>query len=62
MGKTDKSSEQIVLYAGKYDHSDDNEKIGTHLQVMQWRVMELEKICRKMQNHMTDLEVESIRQ
>ena len=54
-GKKDKSSEQIVLYAGKYDLSDDSEKIQAHLQGMQWRVLELEKLCTKMQNQLAKI-------
>ncbi|WOL10379.1 BTB/POZ domain-containing protein [Canna indica] len=45
-------SEQIVLYANKLDLTLENEKLKAELQGMQWRVMELEKICRKMQTRM----------
>ncbi|TKY66940.1 BTB/POZ domain-containing protein [Spatholobus suberectus] len=51
-GKKDKTNEQVVLYAGDFDLSTDNEKLKAHLQGMQWRVMELEKFCRKMQIQM----------
>lgn len=54
-GKKDKTSEQVVLYAGNLDLSADNEKLRAHLQGMQWRVMELEKICRKMQSQMAKM-------
>ncbi|KAJ0111577.1 hypothetical protein Patl1_02101 [Pistacia atlantica] len=54
-GKKDESNEQVVLYAGMLDVSVDNEKLRAHLQGMQWRVMELEKVCRKMQTQMTKL-------
>lgn len=54
-GKKDKTSEQLVLYADNHDLSADNEKLRAHLQGMQWRVMELEKICRKMQVQMTKM-------
>lgn len=54
-GKKEKNSEQVVLYAGNYDISPDNEKLKAHLQGMQWRVMELEKICRKMQSQMAKM-------
>ncbi|PKA52622.1 BTB/POZ domain-containing protein [Apostasia shenzhenica] len=47
--------EQIVLYAKKLDPSVENEKLKAHLQGMQWRVMELEKACRKMQNQMAKM-------
>ncbi|XP_062009526.1 BTB/POZ domain-containing protein At3g22104 isoform X2 [Rosa rugosa] len=46
------SNEQRVLYAGKLDLSADNEKLREHLHGMQWRVMELEKMCKKMQIQM----------
>ncbi|XP_004287910.1 PREDICTED: BTB/POZ domain-containing protein At3g22104 [Fragaria vesca subsp. vesca] len=46
------SNEQCVLYAGKLDISADNEKLREHLHGMQWRVMELEKMCKKMQTQM----------
>ncbi|KAK7312743.1 hypothetical protein VNO77_36835 [Canavalia gladiata] len=51
-GQKDKNSEQVGLYAGNFDFSADNEKLKAHLQGMQWRVMELEKFCRKMQIQM----------
>lgn len=49
------SQEQIVLYAGKLNLSADNERLRAHLQGMQWRVMELEKACRKMQTQMAKI-------
>lgn len=54
-GKKDETSEQVVLYAGKLDVISDNEKLKAHLQGMQWRVMELEKVCRKMQTQMAKI-------
>ncbi|THG20520.1 BTB/POZ domain-containing protein At3g22104-like isoform X2 [Camellia sinensis] len=54
-GKEDESCEQIVVYAGKLDLSAENEKLRAHLQGMQWRVLELEKDCRKMQSQMTKI-------
>ncbi|XP_030932251.1 BTB/POZ domain-containing protein At3g22104 isoform X1 [Quercus lobata] len=54
-GKKDETSEQVVLYAGKLDVISDNEKLKSHLQGMQWRVMELEKVCRKMQTQMAKI-------
>lgn len=54
-GAKDDCQEQIVLYAGKLDLSADNEKLRTHLKGMQWRVMELEKACRKMQTQMAKM-------
>ncbi|KAE8654806.1 Phototropic-responsive NPH3 family protein, putative isoform 2 [Hibiscus syriacus] len=53
--KKGEDGEQIVLYSGKLDISADNENLRTHLQGMQWRVIELEKLCKKMQNQMTKL-------
>ncbi|KAH6780544.1 hypothetical protein C2S52_011781 [Perilla frutescens var. hirtella] len=50
-----KSSKQIVLYAKKFNLTDENEKLKAHLQGMQWRVVELEKVCRKMQVQMTKM-------
>ncbi|MED6182826.1 hypothetical protein PIB30_032392 [Stylosanthes scabra] len=53
-GNKDKS---IVLYstAADFDGSSDNERLKAHLQGMQWRVMELEKICKKMQTQMAKI-------
>lgn len=54
-GKKDESCEQIVLYAGTLDLSNEKEKIRAHLQGMQWRVLELEKVCKNMQNQMAKM-------
>ncbi|OIW05926.1 hypothetical protein TanjilG_07202 [Lupinus angustifolius] len=54
-GKKDKISEQVVLYDGNIDLSVDNEKLRVHLQGMQCRVTELEKICLKMQSQMAKI-------
>ncbi|XP_072958636.1 BTB/POZ domain-containing protein At3g22104 isoform X1 [Typha angustifolia] len=54
-GKQCEEGEQVILYAKKLDLSMENEKLKAHLQGMQWKVMELEKICRKMQTQMTKL-------
>ncbi|XWS54288.1 hypothetical protein CRYUN_Cryun10bG0077600 [Craigia yunnanensis] len=54
-GKKDEANEQIVLYSGRLDISADNEKLRAHLQGMQWRVMELEKVCKKMQTQMAKI-------
>lgn len=51
----DEGSKQIVLYAKKFNLTDENEKLKAHLQGMQWRVVELEKVCRKMQVQMTKM-------
>ncbi|MBA0814975.1 hypothetical protein Gohar_020763, partial [Gossypium harknessii] len=44
--KEDRGREQVVVY---------NEKLRAQLQGMQWRVMELEKVCKKMQNQMAKI-------
>ncbi|XP_057748255.1 BTB/POZ domain-containing protein At3g22104 isoform X1 [Arachis stenosperma] len=56
-GNKDKSNDQVVLYSstGDFDASSDNERLKAHLQGMQWRVMELEKICKKMQTQMAKI-------
>lgn len=53
--KKDEASEQTSRPPGKLDLSGDNEKLKAHLQGMQWRVMELEKVCEKMQSQMTKM-------
>ncbi|CAA3014359.1 Hypothetical predicted protein [Olea europaea subsp. europaea] len=53
--RKDESHDQIVLYAGNLDFSTENERIRAHLQGMQWRALELEKFCRKMQIQMTKM-------
>ncbi|WCJ37676.1 Phototropic-responsive NPH3 family protein [Euphorbia peplus] len=52
---TSEGNNEIVLYAGKLEVSTDNEKLRAHLQGMQCRVMELEKVCSKMQSQMTKI-------
>lgn len=56
-GKKDESCEQIVLYAGTLDLSNEKEKmrVSSHLEGVQWRVVELEKVCKKMQNQMAKM-------
>ncbi|PPS02716.1 hypothetical protein GOBAR_AA17947 [Gossypium barbadense] len=44
--KEDRGREQVVVY---------NEKLRAQLQGMQWRVMELEKVCKKMQTQMAKI-------
>nr|XP_043612755.1 BTB/POZ domain-containing protein At3g22104 [Erigeron canadensis] len=58
----DKSLEQARLYAEqvvpngrKHDIVKENEKMKAHLEGMQCRVVELEKVCRKMQTQMTKI-------
>lgn len=46
------NDEQIVLHAKRLDLATENEVIKEHLQGMQWRVMELEKVCQKLQTQM----------
>ncbi|KAK6134869.1 hypothetical protein DH2020_031410 [Rehmannia glutinosa] len=53
--KEDEGSKQIVLYAKRLSLCDENEKLKAHLQGMQWRVVELENLCRKMQIHMAEM-------
>lgn len=53
--KKDEESEQVVLYAGKLDLPADNGNIRDNLKGMQWRVMELEKACKKMQIQMAKI-------
>ncbi|KAI3745063.1 hypothetical protein L1987_58164 [Smallanthus sonchifolius] len=48
-------AEQVVPYEGKEDIVIENEKMKAHLEGMQWRVVELEKVCRKMQTQMTKI-------
>lgn len=49
------TDEQIVLYAKRLDLATENEKIKTHLQGMQLRVMELEKVCQKLQTQIAKI-------
>ncbi|KAJ6802964.1 BTB/POZ domain-containing protein-like [Iris pallida] len=51
-GRADRG-EQMVLYAKKADLSGENEKLRANLRGMQWRVTELEKVCRSMQSQMS---------
>lgn len=51
----EEADEQVVLYAGKLGPSADNEDLRANLRGMQCRVLELEKICRKMQVQMTKI-------
>lgn len=55
LAKGKDGSEQIILYAKKLDLSMENEKLRANLQGMQWKVMELEKVCRKMQIQMAKM-------
>ncbi|ONK74686.1 uncharacterized protein A4U43_C03F9100 [Asparagus officinalis] len=55
LGKGSDSDEQIILYAKKLDLSTENEKLRANLEGMQWKVMELEKVCRKMQVKMAKM-------
>lgn len=54
-GRRDESSQQIVLYAGKLEVMTENENIRAHLQGMQCRVTELEKVCQKMQTQVAKM-------
>lgn len=50
-----KNEEQISPYAEKLCLTVESEKIKSHLQRMQWRVMELEKVCKKLQTRVGKL-------
>ncbi|CAH8383557.1 unnamed protein product [Eruca vesicaria subsp. sativa] len=43
---------QLILQVEKVDTSGDNEKLKEHIEGIQWRVMELERACLKMQTQM----------
>lgn len=49
------TDEQIVLHAKRLDLATENQEIKTHLQGMQWRVMELEKVCQKLQTQIAKI-------
>ncbi|XP_042477912.1 BTB/POZ domain-containing protein At3g22104-like [Macadamia integrifolia] len=51
-GKEAEKDEELMLYTRKLDVLVENEKFETHLKGMEWRVKELEKVCRKMQVQM----------
>ncbi|XP_071696968.1 BTB/POZ domain-containing protein At3g22104-like [Rutidosis leptorrhynchoides] len=60
--KNDERHEQVVMYAeqvvpdgAKVDFVNENEKMRAHLEGMKWRVIELEKVCKKMQTQMTKI-------
>ncbi|KAL0287367.1 UNVERIFIED_CONTAM: BTB/POZ domain-containing protein [Sesamum angustifolium] len=55
-GGNNSNDYQLVLYKGNDDHSKSGtlcspEEMKVNLQRMQWRVVELEKVCREMQGH-----------
>ncbi|KAF5746029.1 putative Root phototropism protein [Tripterygium wilfordii] len=55
-GNKDVASGQFVVYSRKLDYPiDDKEQLRAHIQGMQSRVMELEKVCRKMQTQMSKI-------
>ncbi|KAK1260261.1 BTB/POZ domain-containing protein [Acorus gramineus] len=58
-GQEENEGDQIVLYAKKLDLSKENEELKANLQQMQWRVIELEKICKKMHTQMTKMKKKS---
>ena len=49
------SNRQIVLYTGTIDDVSESEKIRAHLQGMQCRVTELEKVCQQMQTQVAKM-------
>lgn len=50
-----KKDGQIILYTEKLGLTVENEKIEAHLQGVQWRVIELEKFCKKLQTQIAKL-------
>ncbi|XP_074562978.1 BTB/POZ domain-containing protein At3g22104-like [Curcuma longa] len=44
--------QQVILYAKKLEICSENKRLKSQLQGMQWKVTELEKICKKMQAQM----------
>ncbi|KAF7805836.1 BTB/POZ domain-containing protein [Senna tora] len=54
-GTKNRTSEQVVLYSGKFQVSKPGDKLSSHLQGIQWRVSELENICRKLQTQMAKM-------
>lgn len=54
-GKKVEANGQVVLYDGKLDVSSSCGKLRAQLQGMQWRVMELEKACMKMQTQVAKI-------
>ena len=49
------NEQHVILHANRLDLSMENEKLKSHLQGMQCRVVELEKVCRKMQTQLTQV-------
>ncbi|KAH7675741.1 NPH3 domain-containing protein [Dioscorea alata] len=49
------NEQHVNLHANRLNLSMENEKLKSHLQGMQCRVMELEKVCRKMQTQLTQV-------
>ncbi|XP_010488224.1 PREDICTED: BTB/POZ domain-containing protein At3g22104-like isoform X1 [Camelina sativa] len=47
-----REQKQLILRMEKVEVSGDNEKLKEHIEGIQWRVMELERACLKMQNQM----------
>lgn len=54
-GRKDRGSDQVVLYARKLTASGENEKQRPRLQGVEWRVLEVEKVCMKMQPQMENM-------
>ncbi|CAH8386221.1 unnamed protein product [Eruca vesicaria subsp. sativa] len=48
----DQEQKQLILRVEKVETSGDNEKLKEHIEGIQWRVMELERACLKMQTQM----------
>ncbi|XP_023512148.1 BTB/POZ domain-containing protein At3g22104-like isoform X1 [Cucurbita pepo subsp. pepo] len=50
--KRDETSNRVMFDTKKLDFSDENERLKAHIQGIQWRVMELERVCKKMHTQM----------
>lgn len=48
----DEQKQQLILRVEKVEISGESEKLKEHIEGIQWRVMELERACLKMQNQM----------
>uniref|UniRef100_A0A1J3E8C6 BTB/POZ domain-containing protein n=1 Tax=Noccaea caerulescens TaxID=107243 RepID=A0A1J3E8C6_NOCCA len=48
----DEQKQQLILRVEKVEISGETEKLKEHIEGIQWRVMELERACLKMQNQM----------
>lgn len=51
--RKDLDNEPIIVYSKKLNLPTENERLRAKLEKMQWKVMELENVCKKMQFQMT---------